>query len=306
MNIKNICIAFGIIIILILMVCIPQTIVIFIILVLWWSWNNDDDSLFAKEDDEENANSKPQIWEDDENVLQHTNRVTHLHQHNYSDHRVVNNNLFLNSPKADVIKRNVAITRKHRTTELEYIMNDTERIRCFDSRKITLFKKADEVKTKTGCDIYLEMRYERKPHIYKSEIFQNYSLKQEDMDVDSPDELRRSNNKLRGKRSNESEDDSDTEDNKLSPAKIPKTLKEHTNNGNRDQTDNEMETEADKYVCNICGEYEDDNDDDKGPWVNCAYQYEGSSCKYTAHVTCLKLEEYPQHFICSEHKSHVE
>ncbi|CAC5370364.1 unnamed protein product [Mytilus coruscus] len=172
----------------------------------------------------------------------HTNRVTHLHQHNYLDHRVVNNNLYLNSSKADDIKCNVAIIRKPRTTK--YVMYDTERFRCFVSRKDTLLKKAKEINTATGCDIYLEMRYEEKPHIYKSETLQNYSLKQEDMDVNPSEESRR----LIGKRRIESDNnDSDTENNELSPAKIPKTVKETKNSGFLDKNENEMETEADKY-----------------------------------------------------------
>ncbi|XP_063431165.1 uncharacterized protein LOC134713816 isoform X2 [Mytilus trossulus] len=277
-------------------------IILIALVVIGWLRSQNDDNSSKVKDDEDNANPKLQIWEDDENVLQHTNRVTHLHQHNYSDQRVVNNNLFLSSSKADVIKRNVAITRKRRTTELEYIMNDTERLRCFDSRKVTLFKKAAEVKTKTRCDIYLEMRYERKPHIYKSETFQNYSLKQEDMDVTPSDETTRSNNKQMGKRRIEYEDVSDTEDNKVPPAKIQKVVKKYINNRNRDQTENEMETEADECCCNICEAYEDDNDNDKGPWVYCDFKYDDlSCCTYTAHVTCLDMEEYPQHFLCPEH-----
>ncbi|VDH99556.1 Hypothetical predicted protein [Mytilus galloprovincialis] len=238
-----------------------------------------------------NTNSKLQTKDDDEKLLQPTNRTTYLYQHNYLDQRVVNNKLYLNSSRADGFKRNVSVPRKPRTTK--YVMYDTDRLRCFVSRKETLLKKAEEINTATGCDIYLEMRYEEKPHIYKSETFQ---------DISPSDDYGRSQNK-RGKRRLESDDDSDTEDNKLSPVKIPKTLKEHKNSGNRDQTENEMETEGDECVCNICGEYEDDNDDDKGPWVNCDYQYEDlSCCMYTAHVTCLELEEYPQHFLCSEHK----
>ncbi|CAG2198087.1 unnamed protein product [Mytilus edulis] len=249
----------------------------------------------------DNINSKLQTRDDDEKLLQPPNRATHLYQHNYLDQRVVNNNLYLISSKtADGIKRNVSVPRKPRT--IKYVMYDTDRLRCFVSRKETLLKKAEEINTTTGCDIYLEMRYDEKPHIYKSETFQNYSLKQEAMDISPSDDYRRSQNK-RGKRRPESDDDSDTEDNKLSPVKIPKTLKEHTNSGKRDQTENEMETEGDECVCNICGEYEDDNDDDKGPWVNCDYQYEDfTCCTYTAHVTCLELEDYPQHFLCSEHK----
>ncbi|XP_063431163.1 uncharacterized protein LOC134713815 isoform X2 [Mytilus trossulus] len=237
-----------------------------------------------------NTNSKLQTRDDDEKIVQPTNRANHLYQHNYLDLRVVNN-LYLNSSKADVIKRNVSVPRKPRTTK--YVLYDTDRLRCFVSRKETLLKKAEEINTATGCDIYLEVRYEEKPHIYKSETFQ---------DISPSDDNRRSQNK-RGKRRPESDDDLDTEDNKLSPVKIPKTI-EHKNSGNRKQTENEMETEGDECVCNICGEYEDDDDkdDDKGPWVNCDYQYEDlSCCMYTAHVTCLELEEYPQHFLCSEH-----
>lgn len=295
-------------------------IIIFIIIALcvigWFRSQNDDNSSEIKEtsikDDgsththaherqnrgnKGDTNPRPQIGNNDENLLQHTNRVTHLHQHNYLDHRVVNNNLYLNSSKADDIKCNVAIIRKPRTTK--YVMYDTERFRCFVSRKDTLLKKAKEINTATGCDIYLEMRYEEKPHIYKSETLQNYSLKQEDIDVNPSEESRR----LIGKRRIESDNDSDTENNELSPAKIPKTVKETKNSGFLDKNENEMETEADKYFCNICEFYEDDNDDSKGPWVNCAYQYEDlSCCMYTAHVNCLDLDEYPQNFLCWEHK----
>ncbi|XP_052099515.1 uncharacterized protein LOC127734016 isoform X2 [Mytilus californianus] len=274
-------------------------IIIFIIIALcvigWLRSQNDDNSSEIK-DNKGDTNPRPQIGNNDENLLQHTNRVTHLHQHNYLDHRVVNNNLYVNASRTDDTKNNTAIIRKPRTTK--YVMYDTERLRCFVSRKDTLLKKAEEIDTATKCDIYLEIRYEEKPYTYTSKTLKNYSLKQEDMDVTPSDESRR----LIGKRRIESDDDSDTESNELSPPKIPKTVKETKNGGLQDKKENEMETEADKYFCDICGFYEDDNDDNKGPWVNCAYQYEDlSCCMYTAHVNCLDLHEYPQNFLCSEH-----
>lgn len=37
---------------------------------------------------------------------------------------------------------------------------------------LSFLKQADEIKTATGCDIYMEMRYENKIHLYKSETSQ--------------------------------------------------------------------------------------------------------------------------------------
>lgn len=97
-------------------------------------------------------------------------------------------------------------------------------------------------------------------------------------------------------------DDSDTEDNGLSPVKIQKTNKAtkgdimHTQMGSGIETD----IEVDETYCNIC-ETTDDNDT-RGPWVVCEYKHEGfHCCVYTAHLLCLDLHEYPPYFLCPEH-----
>ncbi|XP_063431166.1 uncharacterized protein LOC134713817 [Mytilus trossulus] len=285
-------------IIVIIMLNIEQiTIVIIILLIIWWVRKTGNESSRTNEVDEGSENFRrsaselklQQIKKYNNKYLQQINRKTYFHPPNNLQPRVVNNNLHIRLPKGAEVNYDTVDTSQLRSAK--FVTNDTERQRSFVSRKDTLLKKADEIKTATGCDIYMEMRYENKIHLYKSETLQN----------DGPvNESKRSQNK----RKLELGDDSDTEDNGLSPVKIQKNTKATKGDIMHTEMESGIETdiEVDEIYCNIC-ETTDDYDI-RGPFVVCEYKHEDfSSCLYTAHLLCLDLHEYPPYFLCPEHIS---